>query len=36
VEPSGGPPPGSGVPLGMTPGDLQKTPEELVEEWTKE
>jgi hypothetical protein len=24
------------VPPGMTPGDLQKSPEELVEEWTKE
>jgi hypothetical protein len=27
---------GSGVPLGMTPGDLQKSPEELIEEWTKD
>jgi hypothetical protein len=36
VEPGGGPPPASGVPLGMTPGDLQKSPEELVEEWTRD
>jgi hypothetical protein len=36
VEPGGGPAPRSGVPLGMTPGDLQQSPEELVEEWTKE
>ena len=27
---------GSGVPLAMTPGDLQKSPEELIEEWTKD
>lgn len=27
---------GSGVPLGMTPGDLQKSPEEQLEEWTKD
>jgi hypothetical protein len=41
VEPSGGVAEtrereGSGVPLGMTPGDLQKSPEELLEEWTKD
>jgi len=28
--------PWSGVPLGMTPGDLQKNPEERVEERTKD
>jgi hypothetical protein len=27
---------GTGVPPGMTPGDLQKSPEELVDEWTEE
>jgi hypothetical protein len=26
---------GSGVAPGMTPGDLQKSPEELVDEWTE-
>jgi hypothetical protein len=26
----------TGVPPGMTPGDLQKSPEELVDEWTEE
>jgi hypothetical protein len=36
VEPRGGPPPANGVPLGMTPGDLQKSPEEIVDEWTEE
>jgi hypothetical protein len=41
VEPSGGaaatrPREGSGVPEGMTPGDLQKSPEEQVDEWTEE
>ena len=27
---------GTGVSPGMTPGDLQKSPEELVDEWTEE
>ena len=27
---------GTGVPPGMTPGDLQKTPEDLVDGWSKE
>jgi hypothetical protein len=27
---------GTGAPLGTTPTDLQKSPEELVEEWTRE
>jgi hypothetical protein len=27
---------GTGAPLGTTPVDLQKSPEELVEEWTRE
>jgi len=40
VQRSGGsaPPPSNadtGVPLGMTPGDLQKSPEELVDDWTE-
>jgi hypothetical protein len=38
VEPSGGAGltrerEGSGVPPGMTPGDLQKSPEEILEDW---
>jgi hypothetical protein len=40
VQRSGGrepaPPPETGVPEGMTPGDVQKSPEELVDEWTEE
>jgi hypothetical protein len=27
---------GTGAPMGTTPADLQKSPEELVEEWTRE
>jgi hypothetical protein len=27
---------GTGAPIGTTPTDLQKSPEELVEEWTRE
>jgi hypothetical protein len=27
---------GTGAPLGSTPTDLQKSPEELVEDWTRE
>jgi hypothetical protein len=34
--PTGTPPPETGVPEGMTPGDLQESPEELVDEWTEE
>jgi hypothetical protein len=41
VQRSGGreatpPHPETAVPEGMTPGDLQKSPEELVDEWTEE
>jgi hypothetical protein len=39
IERSGGPqplPPRNGVPEGMTPGDLQISPEEKIEEWTRE
>jgi hypothetical protein len=41
VQRSGGPEgnqerSGTGVPPGMTPGDLQKSPEDLVDEWSKE
>ena len=41
VEPSGGARQtrereGTGVPPGMTPGDLQQSPEELVEDWTRD